>query len=242
MAEDKVAVGKNTVYGIVIVSLVVLILLSIVTGGFAGTQGKGATPQAKGTAPPAGTAAQITALMDDDMKIGSDSAPVVIVEFSDFQCPFCRKWFIETYPSIKRDYIDTGKAQLVFRDFPLSFHPSAMKAAQAVECADDEGKGWQMHDKIYSEQAKQGPGTVQFTVDDLKRWASEIGLGAAFNGCLDSGKCSGEVQADFSDGSAAGVQGTPSFIIAGRDGSVAVPLSGAQPYATFQNTIDQILQ
>ena len=241
MAEETAGSGKSALYGVIIVGLVILILLSIFTKGF----GIGSTGGAgNGAATPvSGTADQIKALMDDDMRIGSDTAPVVMVEFSDFQCPFCRKFWADSFQEIKKDYIDTGKVQLVYRDFPLSFHPSAMIAAQADECADDQGKGWEMLDKMNSEQAKLGPGTVQFTADDLKRWASEIGLDSSrFDSCLDSGNYSSEVQDDFSDGSSAGVRGTPSFILAKRDGSVAVPLSGALPYSTFKSNLDQLLQ
>ena len=239
MAKDKSA-GRETFYGIVIIGLVVLILLSILTEGFG--LGKGSASGQNQVLTNA-TSDQITALMDDDMKMGSDSAPVVIVEFSDFQCPFCRKWFIESYPSLKKDYIDSGKVQFVFRDFPLSFHPSAMVAAQAVECADEQKKGWEMHDKVYTEQAKMGAGTEQFSIDDLKKWASEIGLNTAlFNDCLDSGKFNSEVQGDFSDGSNAGIKGTPSFIIARRDGSSVVPINGAQPYTNFKSAIEGMLQ
>lgn len=247
MAEDSIKISKDALYGVVVLGLIALIALSIMTGGFGivktvpaggtqnNTQGGGAAA--------AGGSGQVAALMDDDMKIGSDLAPVVIIEFSDFQCPFCRKFFTESYQNIKKDYIDTGKVQLVYRDFPLSFHPAAQKSAEAAECAADQGKGWEMHDKMYLEQAKLGSGTVQYTAEDMKKWASEIGLNAAaFNECLDSGKYAGEVQKDMSDGSANGVRGTPAFIIVRRDGSKTVPLSGAQPYSAFKSAIDPLLQ
>ncbi|MEW6722682.1 MAG: thioredoxin domain-containing protein [Candidatus Micrarchaeota archaeon] len=250
--EDGITIGKDTLYGVVIAGLTALLVLSVFTQGF-GVMKSPATgpaqpvaptqPALAPTQPAAPSAPDVASLMDDDMKLGSDSAPIVIIEFSDMQCPFCRKWFIESYSSLKQEYIDTGKAQLVFRDFPLSFHPAAQKAAEAVECAADQGKGWELHDKMYEEQSKQGSGTVQFSVDDMKSWASQIGLDAAsFNTCLDSGKYANEVAADYNDGLAAGVQGTPAFIVAKRDGSSAVPISGAQPYGTFKSTIDQMLQ
>jgi len=174
--------------------------------------------------------------VDDDAFMGKKNAPVVIVEFSDFQCPFCRSFWRDTLPEIKSQYIDTGKVRFVYRDFPLDFHPGAMPAAQATECAEDQGKFWEMHDKIFSEQDKQGGGTVQFGVDDLKKWASETGLNAGdFNSCLDSQKYAEEVKNDSNDGRVAGISGTPSFSINGR------MIVGAQPFSAFKAIIDDEL-
>lgn len=89
---------------------------------------------------------------DDDPALGDPNAPVTIIEFSDFECPFCRRFWQETLPQIKAEYIDTGKARFVYRDFPLSMHPGAFPAALAANCANQQGKFWEMHDKIFSEQ------------------------------------------------------------------------------------------
>jgi len=246
--KDTITVSKDTFYGIVIAVLAGLLILSIFTQGFGiikTTQPSQPTQPTQPMQPtqPSGGTGNIVSLMDDDMKLGSDSAPVVIVEFSDFQCPFCRKFFVDTYGQIKKDYIDAGKVQIVFRDFPLSFHPAAEKSAEAVECAADQNKGWEMHDKVFQEEEKQGQGTIQYGVSDLKTWASEIGLNmSTFNDCLDSGKQAQEIQKDISDGSTAGVQGTPSFMIGKRSGGKIVPISGAQPYNAFKSAIDQLLQ
>lgn len=174
---------------------------------------------------------------DDDAMLGNKNVPVTIIEFSDFQCPFCRTFWSETLPLIKSKYIDTGKVRLIYRDFPLSFHESAHPAAEAAECADEQGKYWQMHDKIFGEQNKLGQGTVQFSVADLKKWASQIGLNpASFNQCLDSGKYRAEADKDSADGSAAGVSGTPAFFINGK------LLVGAQPFSVFQQAIESALK
>lgn len=173
---------------------------------------------------------------DDDAFLGLKDAKVTLIEFSDFQCPFCRKFWKETLPQIKRDYIDTGKVKFVYRDFPLSFHPGAEPAAEAGECAEEQGKYWEMHDKIFLAQSLKGEGTVSFTVSDLKKWAREIGLNAGqFNQCLDSGKYKEEVQKDFQAGTAAGVSGTPTTFINGR------PIVGAQAYESFKVLIDEEL-
>lgn len=174
---------------------------------------------------------------DDDPVLGSDKAEVVIIEFSDFQCPFCRSFVEDTLPQLKKNYIDTGKAKLVYRDFPLSFHPGAEPAAQGAECAEDQGKFWEFHDIVFSEQAKQGTGTINFGVKEVKQWADKVGLNAAeFNSCLDLGKYKEEVAKDADDGNKAGVSGTPTFFINGNR------IIGAQPYSVFKSVIDKELE
>lgn len=174
-------------------------------------------------------------LEDDDPALGNPNAPVTLVEFSDFQCPFCRRLWQESLPQIKEKYIKIGQVKFVYRDFPLTgIHPGAEPAAMAGECAEDQGRFWEMHDKIFGEQNKLGQGTVEFGVEDLKRWAREIGLdGPAFDACLDSGKYKQEVSKDYSDGAALGVAGTPHIFVNGK------PLiRGALPF----EQIDQIIQ
>lgn len=192
--------------------------------------------QAIGDAPRIAEAVNVSA--DDDAVLGNPDAPVTIIEFSDFQCPFCRKFYNETLPQIKKDYLLTGKAKLVYRDFPLvQIHPGATPAAESAECAKEQGKFWEMHDVIFEEQEKQGSGTVQFTADDVKKWAAKIGLNTSkFNQCLDSGKYKQEVEKDLADGSAAGVTGTPAVFVNGR------LIVGAQPFAAFKTIIDEELK
>ncbi len=174
---------------------------------------------------------------DDDPFLGSKNAPVAMIEFSDYQCPFCRSFWRDSLSQLKKEYIDTGKVRFVYRDYPLSFHPMAAISAQAAECAEDQNKYWEMHDKIFGEQDKKGQGTVQFTVQDIKKWALDIGLSAdKFNKCLDSEKYKSEVEKDFSDGSAAGVSGTPTFFINGRS------VVGAQPYSALRAIIEEELK
>jgi len=196
-------------------------------------------------APTAGEPAFVSASVDDDAVIGDANAPVTIIEFSDYQCPFCRKFWSETYPSIKSQYIDTGKVKLVFRDFPLtSIHPMAQPAAEAAECVREQGGDsayFEMHDKIFAEQnildsgSAAGPvtGTISYTNNDLKDWAKDLGYD--IGSCLDSGKFRSEVSKDTSDAQAAGGRGTPYFVVNGK------PLSGAQPFAAFQQVIESEL-
>ncbi len=166
--------------------------------------------------------------------LGSPDAPVTIVEFSDFQCPYCERFYTQTFAQLKENYIDTGKVRFVFKDFPLSFHDKATPAALAAECAGEQDKYWDMHDKLFGEQQRWvESGNPN---DAFKEFAKELGLDAdQFAECLDSQKYLNEIQADMQEGIAAGVQGTPAFFVNDQF------LSGAQPYQVFQKTIDQIL-
>ncbi|NOK10504.1 thioredoxin domain-containing protein [Corallococcus exercitus] len=158
---------------------------------------------------------------------GPEGAPVTIVEFSDFQCPFCSR-AIGTVDQVTKTYGD--KVRLVFRQFPLDFHKQAQKAAEASLCANDQGKFWEMHDKLFASQQALG-------VDDLKKYAGELKLDTAkFNSCLDSGEKAATVKADQADGSKVGVSGTPAFFING------IMLSGAQPFDEFKSVIDAELK
>ena len=189
------------------------------------------------TAPTQPNAANLQAsdLDNEDKKKGSADSPVVMIEFSDFQCPFCGSFYSNTLPQIKSQYIDTGKVQLVYRDFPLSFHPEAKPGALAAECANEQGKFWEMHDKIFENQTSMGTASY-------KAWAAELGLNAEqFNSCYDSGKYNTEIDEDFSDGAAAGVSGTPTFFIGPRDGPVQ-KVVGAQAFAAFKAAIDSALE
>ena len=166
--------------------------------------------------------------------LGSPDAPVTIIEFSDFQCPYCERFYSQTFEQLKTNYIDTGKVRFVFKDFPLSFHEKAMPAALAAECAGEQGKYWEMHDKLFGEQQRWVKSDKPNDV--FKEFAKELGVDTdKFNECLDSQKYLAEIREDQQEGLAAGVQGTPAFFINGQF------LSGAQPYQVFQQVIDQIL-
>jgi protein-disulfide isomerase len=146
---------------------------------------------------------------------GPANAPVTIVEFSDFECPFCSR-VVPTMEQVRAKYGD--KVRLVFRQFPLAFHQKAQKAAEASLCANDQGKFWEMHDAMFANQQA-------LAVDALKAKAAELGLNAeSFNSCIDSGKHAAAVKADLDAGAAAGVSGTPAMFVNGRFISGAVPL------------------
>lgn len=181
--------------------------------------------------------------VDDDPVLGDPNAPVTIIEFSDYQCPFCRKFWTDVYPQLKKEYIDTGKVKLVYRDYPLDSHPMALSAAIAAQCTKPYGAKayWRMHDKIFSEQniidsgVAAGPvkSTVNFTDEDLIHWA--MTLGYKIQPCLITQKYAAEVLADKKDGDAVGIDGTPAFFIDGEK------LVGAVPFEQFKEIIDQHL-
>jgi len=156
---------------------------------------------------------------------GASQAPVTIVEFADFQCPYCSR-AADTVARVMAAY--EGKVRLVFRHFPLSFHEKAPKAAEAGACADEQGKFWALHDALFESQALEP--------ESLKMQAQRLGLDAAkFDSCLDSGRMAALVKRDLAAGQKAGVTGTPAFFINGR------LLSGAQPEDEFRKIIDQEL-
>jgi protein-disulfide isomerase len=158
---------------------------------------------------------------------GSPAAKVTIVEFSDFQCPYCAR-ARPTIERIEKNYHD--RVRIVYRDFPLPIHPQAAKAAEAASCARDQGKFWEMHDRIFENQGR-------LEVADLKRYAAELGLEArVFDQCLDSGAKAEGWKRDVEEATAYGVSGTPAFFINGR------PLVGALPFERFAQVIDEELE
>ncbi len=183
-------------------------------------------------------AAQTFIGVDDDPVLGDAKAKVTIIEFGDYQCPSCRLFWREVEPRLKKEYIDTGKVKLVFRDFPIvEIHPEAIVAAVAAQCAADQGKYWQYHDKVFREQDNRGDDVVRFKVADLKKWGADLRLDtAAFNQCVDSARYTDEVSKDYADGNGIGIQGTPTFFINGRF------IGGAQPYPVFKKVIDEELK
>lgn len=166
--------------------------------------------------------------VDDDPYLGKADAPITIVEFSDYQCPFCRKWRAEVFDQLMADYGD--QIRFVYRDLPLaSIHENAVSAAEAADCANDQDQYWQFHDALFSMQYGLG-------AEAYSQYAQDLGLNTeTFNACVTSRKYQQEVEADFQYAIRLGVSSTPTFFING------IPLIGAQPYENFKQLIDKEL-
>lgn len=167
---------------------------------------------------------------------GSADAPVWLIEVSDYQCPFCKSWHDDVFPTIVRDYVETGKVRLAYVNFPLSIHPNAPIAAEATMCAGAQGpeKYWQYHDLVFESQARWAPMAPARPVFDSL--ATQAGLdGAAFGSCLDEHLMLPLVEADLSRMKAAGVGPTPTFFIGDTK------IEGAQPLAVFRQALDAAL-
>lgn len=178
---------------------------------------------------------------EDAPFMGEEDATVTVVEFTDYQCPFCQRHFQQTFGQIKTNYVDTGKIKYVSRHYPLGFHPNAQKASEAAACAEDQGKFWEMHEALFEKQSEWSNLAAADAAGKFKGYAADIGVNAGtFATCLDSGAKTAYVQADLAAGSASGIDGTPGFWILGPDGENQ-KISGAYPFATFQSAIDGLL-
>ena len=177
-------------------------------------------------AAPAPAAKQTFNITQSDHVRGDFNAPITLVEFSYFECPFCERHY-PTMNQIISNY--QGRVRLVYKHFPLSFHPNAQKAAESSECASEQGKFWEYHDKLFTNQPNG------YSTDKFKQWAVELKLNAKkFNDCLDSGKYASKVQADAQEGAQKGVNGTPATFVSGQ------LVSGAVPYESFKQIIDSL--
>ena len=176
---------------------------------------------------------------DDDPMIGDPDAEFTIVEFSDFQCPFCAKFHSDTLPLLMQNYINNGKVNLVFRDFPIeSTHPNAVPAAHASECADDQGKFWEIHDMIFENQGNWKNMDPLQSLDLFKKYSIEIGVdGDVYDSCMSTAKHIDEIKKDLEDGRDYGVTGTPGFFVGNKEVGFT-KIIGAQPFSSFQRVID----
>ena len=172
----------------------------------------------------------------ESYSVGDPNAPVTIIEYTDFQCPFCSRHFQNTYGEIKKNFIDTGQVYYIFKDFPLTnIHPQAVKAAEAARCAGDQDAYLAMHEKLFNTQGEwQGRSDA---VSLFSTYAADLGLdGDTFDSCLANGEHEAAVYRDLEEGSKLGVNGTPAFFINEHS------MSGAQPYSIFEQAINQFLE
>lgn len=163
--------------------------------------------------------------------LGNPDAPVIITEYSDFECPYCGKVARDTLPDVKKNYVDTGKVAIIFKHYPLPGHRYAMPAAQAAECAYQQGKFWEYEEKLFNNQD-----TLQKQA--LQDYAEELGLNMdEFNSCFDDPRIKAKIQLSQQEGDNLGITGTPTFFFS--DGN---KIEGAYPYADFERVIEKALQ
>lgn len=173
--------------------------------------------------------------VENDATLGSDKAKVTIVEFSDFQCPYCKKYFDNNFQKIQKDFIRNNKIYYAFRDFPLDIHPQAPLAAEASECAHAQNKYWEMHDMLFSRQDVWS--FKDNAADTFKAFAKELKLDTKkFNDCLYTHQLAGEITKDIADGEKAKISGTPTVFI--ND----IKIKGYQPYDTYKSIIESELR
>ena len=270
--NDSIRIGKDALYGVIIVGLAGLIVLSVLTQGFGIVK-----PQAV-QAPPSGSnaqgnvqgnqTAQGTTLQQLSVDVGAlpalgqSTAPVTVVEFSDFECPFCGRLYSDAEAQIRSNYINSGKVKFYYRDFPLtSIHPDAMAGSIAGRCANDQGKFWEMHDKLFENQATWS--SMADPKSALEQYAKDLGLDSAkFDSCYESQQHVAEINSDETAGTGFGVQGTPGVFIkipmgkvdlaalqsvAGNgltvyqgQGEYVVFVPGAYPYSTFDAVLSKV--
>jgi len=194
---------------------------------------------------PAEDTGPVKVSLDDDPILGDKNAPITLVEFSDYECPFCKRHFDQTYSDLKKDYIDTGKVKLVFRDLPLSFHdPMATTEAIAANCAREQGGDsayFKFHDEMFKRTTSNGNGLNK---EKIYQIATDNGLNETnFKACLDSDKYKDEVAKDLADAATYGASGTPTFFIGKSTGQEieGIKVIGAQPLSAFKTIIDEKL-
>ena len=168
--------------------------------------------------------------------LGSKEAPLTIVEFTDYQCPFCQRFHTTAFPELKKNYIDTGKVRFYSRDMPLDFHPDAMRAAEAARCASDQGQFWRLRDVMGANPNKLDMDSLVADVTNLKMDVK------AFRACVESEKYKSAVQTDVMEAMKIGANGTPTFVVGkstpnGVDGELMV---GAQPYPMFDQKLQEL--
>lgn len=192
--------------------------------------------QAKASAPQEEPPVRAKLNLEGVAMMGSKDAPITIVEYTDYQCPFCQRFHVTTFAELKKNYIDTGKVRFYSRDLPLDFHPNAMRAAQAARCAGDQGQFWTLRDVM-------GANPDKLDMNGILAFAADLKLdGNALRACVDSGKYKNAVQNDVMEAMKVGANGTPAFLMGkstadGVDGELVI---GAQPYPVFDQKLKEL--
>ena len=250
---EKISVKKSTFNGLVVGLIVIVGIAAFFAGSYTSTLNSNQVSQEdleemmaklelkmlQNRLPSEQVKPPVKISADNDPIIGNPDAPITIIEFSDFQCPFCARFHVQTLPSIYEEYIDQGKVKLVFRDFPIqSIHPNALAASVAAECANEQGKFKEMHDRLFDNQNEWNKLETSSALSLFNNYAVEMQVEQdTFSSCITSGKYLDEIRKDLEDGRNYGVSGTPGFFV-GNDEIGYVELKGAQPFDSFKKVID----
>ena len=225
--DEVFTIRKDTLWKYSTFVLLGIVILGVVFFVLPGKSPTGQVVNQPGAQLPSEPTAKITVETDGDPVKGSADAEVTLVEFTDYECPFCQRAAQQSIPILDK-YVKDGSLKIITKDYPLPFHAEAQKAAESAHCARDQGgdaKYYEMHDLLFSDGVVGG-------VETFNGYAQQIGLDSAkFSSCLSSGKFADEVKADLEYGSQIGVQGTPAFFINGR------MISGACPAQTFDSAV-----
>ncbi len=225
---------------IIAIPLAILVAGALISGAIYFTRGGATKPSANTNVTAVSKATEIKPVSGDDHIRGNPEAPVVIVEYSDTECPFCKS-FHSTMNQIIDEYGKDGKVAWVYRHFPLEMHPKARKEAEATECAGEIGGKdafWEYIDEIFA----RTPSNNGLEESELAKVATDIGLDSeAFAACMESGKFADLVETDYQSGIAAGVEGTPFSFVVVRGSDTVVPINGAQPYSVVKEVIDTLI-
>lgn len=215
-------------------------MAAVIVGGAVLMRGRTPAQPSAGTGDQAGISQSgnepqiVNVAVGDLPPMGDPQAPVAIIEFGDFQCPFCKRFAVTTEQQIKDKYVKTGQAKIIWRDFAFLGEES-IQASQAARCANEKGKFWEYHDKLFERQGGENVGV--FADDKLASFAVEIGLNKGeFMSCLSSGKYKEVVRRDTVEGQQVGITGTPGFVINGR------VIVGALPFQAFEEAIEEALK
>ncbi|MBT3366633.1 MAG: DsbA family protein [Nitrospina sp.] len=191
----------------------------------------------KGLARPGKAVLSVAVSTVGEPMLGDSKAPVTLVEFTDYQCPFCQQFYSRAYKELKKDYIDPGKLRLVLRDLPLPSHQYARPAAMSTHCAGEQSKFWEMHDALFE-------GGGKLNRDDILSYATSLGLKIdSFESCLTSGRYKRDIDLDINDARNVGIKGTPSFVVGRTTDNLVegILIRGNRPYTAFKAEIDKLL-
>ena len=241
--KDSITLSKCTFYKLAIIGVVGLVTAAFFIGYTVHSVTHPATLIADVSTTPSEEPAKPVTVSNISISnaptIGSDNAPITVVEFSDFQCPFCASFFSNTFSQIKTQYVDTGKIKFVYKHYPLDFHQNAKIASVASECAKEQGKFWEYHNVLLGNQSAWETHSGNDTVKTFVGYSEALGLDSNyFRNCLSSLKYERYVDSDLEEGSKLGVTGTPSFFV-GKEGKYTL-IEGAQPFESFRQAIDQL--